>query len=72
MTIVISGLTLFLLMSDIQVRIKILEARIKMCEAIRAKHLERWTRGIRKWKYQDTEWLNPRQGKETKNEAKAS
>ena len=50
---------------------EILAERIRVYEEARAKHPERWTRSIRKWEYQDTEWLNPRQEKETKNEAKA-
>jgi putative transposase len=41
-------------------------------EEARAKHPERWNRCIRKWEYRDTEWLNPRQEKEIKNEAKVS
>ncbi|OQA25688.1 MAG: Integrase core domain protein [Firmicutes bacterium ADurb.Bin354] len=51
---------------------EILAERIRVYEEARSKHPERWTRSIRKWEYQDTEWLNPRQEKETKNEAKAS
>ena len=51
---------------------KILEDRIKVYETAKAKHPERWSREIRNWNYQDTEWLNPRQDKETKDEVRAS
>ena len=44
-------------------RKEIFETRIIVYEVARAKQPERWTRGIRKWKYQDTEWLNLRQEK---------
>ena len=50
----------------------ILQNRIEVYEAARAAHPERWTRNIGNWDYSDTEWLNPRQEKETKNEAQAS
>ena len=36
------------------------------------RHPERWSKEAKVWKYSAEEWLNPRQAKETKNEAKAS
>lgn len=36
------------------------------------RHSERWSKDTKVWKYSAEEWLNPRQEKETKNEAKAS
>ena len=36
------------------------------------KYPERWAREIREWSFSEEEWLNPKQEKETKTEAKAT
>lgn len=34
-------------------------------------HPGRWSKDAKEWKWSAEEWLNPRQEKETKNEAKS-
>ena len=36
------------------------------------KHPEWWSKETRDWSFSEEEWLNPKQEKETKTEAKAS
>ena len=51
---------------------EILEQRKRVYEEAKKKHPERWARETRDWSFSEEEWLNPRQEKETKTEAKAS
>ena len=51
---------------------EVLEQRKRVCEETKKKHPERWARETRDWSFSEEEWLNPRQEKETKIEAKAS
>ena len=51
---------------------KILEKRKVVYEQAKEKHPERWSKEIRDWSCSIEEWLNPKQEKETKTEAKAS
>lgn len=51
---------------------KILAKRKEVYMKAKERHPERWSRDVKDWKYSAEEWLNPRQEKETKNEAKAS
>jgi len=50
----------------------ILARRKEVYEQARAKHPERWSKDTRDWSFSVEEWLNPKQEKEAKNEAKAS
>lgn len=51
---------------------EILGKRKEVYKKAKERHPERWSKGIKAWKYTTEEWLNPRQEKETKNEANAS
>lgn len=51
---------------------EILSKRRETYELAKRVHPERWTKQIRDWNYSKEEWLNPKQDKETKKEAKAS
>ena len=51
---------------------EVLEQRKRVYEEAKKKHPERWARETRDWSFSEEEWLNPRQEKETKTEAKAS
>ena len=52
--------------------IEILEKRKSVYEQAKQAHPERWSRSIRNWNFNSTEWLNPKQKKEEKQEARAS
>ena len=51
---------------------EVLEQRKKVYQKAKEKHPERWAKEIRDWSFSQEEWLNPKQEKETKTEAKAS
>lgn len=49
-----------------------LRQRKKVYEKAKQRHPERWAKEIRNWAFSEEEWLNPKQEKEAKNEARAS
>ena len=51
---------------------EILAKREEVYNQAKERHPERWSKGTRDWSFSEEEWLNPKQEKETKTEAKAS
>lgn len=51
---------------------EILGKRKEVYKKAKERHPEHWSKDAKAWKYATEEWLNNRQEKETKNEAKAS
>lgn len=51
---------------------KILAKRKEVYNQAKERRPERWSKETRDWSFSEEEWLNPKQEKETKTEAKAS
>lgn len=51
---------------------EILAKRKEVYNQAKERRPERWSKEARDWSFSEEEWLNPKQEKETKTEAKAS